>query len=277
MAGEHPVTVQRALGLARGAGGVDHHRRIVRPGRCGLEGTRPLRHQRVEAQGAGRRAVRRHDQPQRAELVADLAQLGKPGRIGDHRRRAAVGEPVAQRVDTEEICERHRDGAQLVDGKMAEQRLRRLRQQQCHPLAAGDPLRLQRIGEPGGRLVEPAIGPALDAAVLAKMQQRLALGRAGGKGAAGDVGDVVARRDPPAESGNECLVAVGALQHRSSRLRAARPARQAPATSRPCDGTRAHRPWRCPCGSPCRRASPRCAWANRASRKRPPRRSDSRR
>ncbi len=88
MADQHPVRVQRALGLARGARGVDHQGRIIGDsdlrGECG----RSARERLVEGERLVTRAVdRQHKVRQR---VAAIGELGEALGIGNQRPGAGI-------------------------------------------------------------------------------------------------------------------------------------------------------------------------------------------
>ena len=136
---QHAVAVQCALRLSGGAGGEDHQRGIVR--RCG--GRRKLigraGDRLMKAERAIARSVDREHQREVRQVAADLAKLAEPLRVGDDRLHAGVLQAIAQRIDTEEDRERHRDRAELVDRNVPGRGLRRLRQQHRDPVAARDP------------------------------------------------------------------------------------------------------------------------------------------
>ena len=116
---QHAMGMQRALRRPGGAGGVDHHRRIVRRGRDRREVGRSARDGLVRDR-ARPRPARRSTAPARGrQVAADLGELGEPRRVGDDGLRAGVLQPVAQRVDAEQDRERHRDRAELVDRDVA--------------------------------------------------------------------------------------------------------------------------------------------------------------
>ena len=106
VAREHPVPVQRALGRARGAGGVDQDRRIVRPGLH--QGKRPAARPRRAQVLAVRGCLHAQDVPQHGQRVPQPRQRRRPGRIGDRRRGARAAEPVHQRLRPEQPRERQR-------------------------------------------------------------------------------------------------------------------------------------------------------------------------
>src|SRR5471032_1321002 len=137
---------QRSFGLSRRAGGVDDCSGIVAGGIDWGESVR-FRAQRIpEGVGVfvsgGIDAIGRFQVRQR---LANLLQLLETGVVGDQRRCAAIGEPVLDGIDAEQLKQRHRDITRLVDSQMRDGRLRRLRQEYPHAVAALKPPRASAL------------------------------------------------------------------------------------------------------------------------------------
>ena len=207
--------VQRALRLAGGAGGVDHHRRIVGGGVDRREIGRGARQQVGESSPAPSPAPSSDStQAELRHLAANLVELGEALRVGDQRLGAGILQPVGQRIGPEQHRERQRDGAELVDRDMGGGDFRRLRQQDRDAVAARDAMRAQHIGEPVGGLAQPAIGDGVLAPVRPHMQDGEPAGLARRPAVADIDADIVARRHLPAELAIDVVVIVQARQHR---------------------------------------------------------------
>ena len=172
VAEQHAMRVQRALGLAGGAGGEDHQRGIVRRGVGRRELVGRARDRLVQAERALARSVDREHQRKLRQRGARLGQLRQPLRVGDDGLHAGVLQPVGQRIDAEQNRQRHRDRAHLVDRDMPGGRLRRLRQQHRDAVAARDAVRGERVGEPVRGLAQPAERDLFGPAVRAHVQDR---------------------------------------------------------------------------------------------------------
>ena len=61
--------------------------------------------------------------------------------VRDDGARSRVGEPMLERLFAEERKERDRDGSELMNGDVAERRLRRLGQQDADTVALSDTIR----------------------------------------------------------------------------------------------------------------------------------------
>ena len=105
-----------------------------------------LRQLDIEVEMAG--SADDEDAPELGQGVADRLDLAEVLAIGDQRRRAAVLEPVLQRVRPELREQRQRDRAHLVDGEMRDHGLRPLRQQDSDPFLLPDAVATQHVGEP---------------------------------------------------------------------------------------------------------------------------------
>ncbi len=206
---QHAVTVQRALGLAGRSGGVDHHGRIVGRGVCGGDFGLRARQERVEAEGRPVRPVRRDDEAG----GAGRARLRQSRRVGDQDSRAGIGQTVADGVNAEEDGERHGDRAELVGRHMRDGHVPPLRQHDGDPVAAADARGGQRGRQPVGGLPELAVGQGFDPAVRLGLDHGRPAGLGGGPCVAAGGGDVEARRNAPAEAGDEGVIGCGGRQH----------------------------------------------------------------
>ena len=223
---QHPVAVQRALGRAGGAGGVDEQGRVVGPRIDRLEAVGgPLDHvpEVLRDHGRERRQV------ERGNLPAAF-------RVGDERLRAGMAEPVGQRFLAEKREERQRHRAELVGGEMGKPGLDALPQQHRHPVAAPDARGGERVGQPAG---EPRELPERPEAGLAARRVRADHRRAVAPDMplAGVLRDVVAGRHLPAERRAHRLPAFAALDdHPRAGSRSNR--RISPSNSGPAAGKR---------------------------------------
>jgi hypothetical protein len=93
------------------------------------------------------RKIRADDHGQLRQPVAHRLDFGEVLAVGDQRPRAAVGQPVLQRVRAEEGEERHGDRAHLVDRDVGYGGLGTLRQKDADPVAPAHPLGRQGVGE----------------------------------------------------------------------------------------------------------------------------------
>ena len=154
MADQNAMRVQRALGLAGGAGGVDHHRRIVGGGIDRREFRRRPRQQIGKAAGAIAFAVDRQHASEFRRLAANPVELGEALRVGEQRLGAGILQAVEQRIGPEQHRDRQRDRAELVDRDMGGGDFRRLRQHDGDAVAALNAMRAQHIGEPVGGVAQ---------------------------------------------------------------------------------------------------------------------------
>ena len=200
--------MQRALRLAGGAGGVDHHRRIVGRGIDRREIGRGARQQ------IGKAIVDRHDAGKFRHLAAHAVELGEPLRVGDERLGAGILQAVGQRIGAEQDGDRQRDGAELVDRDMRGGDFRHLRQHDGDAVAARDAMRAQHIGEPVGGVAQGAVADRVLPPVGMDMQDGEPV-RLVHRPAVADIdADIVARRDIPAELAIDFVVIVETRQHR---------------------------------------------------------------
>ena len=220
------MAVQRALGRARGAGGVDEQRRIVGP-----------RIDRLEAVGCPLDHVPEVLRDHGRELrQVEGGHLPAAFRVGDERLRAGMAEPVGQRFLAKEREERQRHCAELVGGEMGKPGLHALPQQHRHPVAAADARGGKRIGQPIG---EPRELPERPEAGLAPCRVRADHRRAVAPDMplTGVLRDVVAGRHLPAERRPDLLPALAALDdHARAGSRSKR--RISPSNSGPAAGKR---------------------------------------
>ena len=87
-------------------------------------------------------------------LSAGSSQIGQGRCVDDGQARFAVLKAVAQRLGPEQHGQRHGDCAQLVDRNVSDSRLKALRQDQSHSVAALDPCGAVGPGEPDGLVVQ---------------------------------------------------------------------------------------------------------------------------
>jgi hypothetical protein len=81
----------------------------------------------VEVHRIGGRAVDREHRLEFGQSSAQSAHFFSPGQIGDHHGRAAVLEPKAEGVDTEQTEHRSSDAPHLVDRHMRNRGFGKLR------------------------------------------------------------------------------------------------------------------------------------------------------
>ena len=208
--------VERALGVARRAGSIDDHGRVVGPrvhrlrrgpGRRFQGGPKihPLA-------GALRLRTLTHDDQrfQFRKLRQDLLHQGQGFRLEQEGVGAAVPEPEQQGIPPEQDGERHRDGAQFVDGQVGKGRLRPLRHQHRRPAAALKPPRGQHARQFVGKFLEGAEGKGRRVARFVLVEERLALRqrRVGRVAVAHVGGDVEGFGDLPAEGLENLVVAL---------------------------------------------------------------------
>ena len=87
------------------------------------------------------RDIRADDGRQVRQPVADGLDLGQVLAVGDERPRAAVGQPVLQRVRAEQGEQGHCDRAHLVGRDVGDGRFGTLRQKDADPIAPAQSLR----------------------------------------------------------------------------------------------------------------------------------------
>ncbi len=130
------------------------------------------------------------------------ADLGNPflRRAGDDEGGGAgIGKAVLQGLDPEQQAERHRDGAELVDGDMGRGGLERLRQHQSHPVPLPDPASAEQIGDAVGHPVERAVGDGEGPAAGVDKDDRDPVGLGGCPTLANGARDIEVLRDRPGE------------------------------------------------------------------------------
>ncbi len=213
VAEQNAMRMQRALRRPGGAGGVDHHRRIVGGCILGREGIRSRLQKRGKAGRAIRLAVGRDHQFQIGRSLAETCELLHAHGIGDQDLRAGILQPVGQRFGAEQQRERQRNRAKLVDRDMRDHRFRRLRQQDRHPVAATDTVRPQRVGKLVRQLHEGAKRHRLDTAVAVDMDNGRAM-RVAYRPAIADIDtDIVTSGDLPAKLAIEPVVVLDQWKH----------------------------------------------------------------
>ena len=204
---QHPMRVQRALGRPGGARGIDHQRGILGRGVDRREVGGRARQLAVKIFCAGCQPVDREHQFEPGHGVARLAELGEPLRVGDQRPRAGILQPIRDRLDPEQHCERQRNGAELVNGDVARGDGRPLRQEDGDAVAAGDAARGEHVGEPVRGLAQRAVAHLLHGAIGGHVEDGGAAGLALRPPVAHVDADIVARRQLPAERAVERVVA----------------------------------------------------------------------
>ncbi len=183
-----------ALGRTRRAARVDDDGGVLRPRLHAGEAGRGALEQALPRVDAGFARARHADHVrQRGEALAHGPQAGEGVGIDDRDLRAAVREPVLERVGPEQEGERHRDRAHLEAGEVGDDRLRALGKDDRHAVAAGHAEGRERIreavgglqevpvGEPGrgARLVFPAQGEAAGSPAQRRQADSAMLQRAG--------------------------------------------------------------------------------------------------
>ncbi|TAN51940.1 MAG: hypothetical protein EPN19_11665, partial [Betaproteobacteria bacterium] len=208
VADEHAVRVQRALGRAGGAAGVDDERRILRAGvGAGEMAARPAE-QRLPVVDAGlARAAGADHVPQRGKAPTDGEQLRQRRRLDDRDARCGVIHAVFECVRPEQVAERQRDRAHLEDRHVGDRGLGTLRQDEGDALAALHAECGERVGEPVRLLLDVPEGVGRGGAGLVLPVQREARAVLRPAAAAG-AREVEARRDLPAPAAVELVVAV---------------------------------------------------------------------
>jgi hypothetical protein len=215
---QRTVGMQRALRRARGAGGVDDDRRIVRARVRRGEVGGLMGHAGGEVNRA-RPALGRPDVTEIGQLGADRGELARALGIGDDRGCAGILEPILQRLRPEQHEERDRDGPQLEGGDVGDRGDRRLRQQDADPIPAVDAVRGEQVGEPVGLVAQlgeadPGIAP-----ILPNIEEGELVRLKGCPFVADIVADIVGLRDSPFEARPELLVGLGIRQHRREEAR----------------------------------------------------------
>ena len=217
--GQHTMAVQRAFRLARRAGRIDHHRRRIRRRRLRREIGRGPRDRRIEIERAVRSTVDRDHTFQIRNVFSNLRDLRQALCIGDQRHRAGILQPVGDRVRTEEERRRQRDRRKLVDRDMRGGDLRHLRQENRNAVAALDALRAQHIRQAVGRLLQPAEGDVVVAAIGVHMHDRDPP-RIQSCPAIADIdADIVIGRNLPAELAIERVVVLDLWKHDTRRAK----------------------------------------------------------
>lgn len=133
------MSKQRALGLSRGARGIEDDSGVLLRYRRGRQ-VGICRHQRIEAAGAGDMPVHRKHLPQ-AGHSRPIGQGFGQIVVDDEHARAAVGQqefhfrPLLARPD------RHRDGAEPRTGEDQSEEFPAVRQHHHHAVAGADTVR----------------------------------------------------------------------------------------------------------------------------------------
>jgi len=220
------MAVQRALGLAGGARGVDHHRRVVGRRRDRRKIRRRARQRLVKALRAVASTIDGQNQPQVQRVALStpyLGELGEARRVGDDDLGSGVLQAVSDRIGAEQHGERQRNRAELVDRNVDRRDLGPLRQQDRDAIAALHTVRRERIGQPVRGLAQPAVAHVLGAAVGTDCDQSQPAGIAVRPAVADLDADVELRGNGPAELADQGLVAAAFRQHAAKKLIRRRP------------------------------------------------------
>ncbi len=209
---EHPVGVQRPLGGAGGAGGVDHQGRVVGPRVEGGKASWGLGHEFGGADRLARGTVDADHEVEIGQVGPDRRELGETRRVGDEHPRARIREAVAQGVRAEQAGERQGDAPELVGRRVGDHHGGGLGQQHADPVAGGDATGAQGRGEPVGlraQLPEGRLrdGPAED------LLDRDAVGFTQTPTVADIHADIVSVGNVPSEAGDEPGIVDGRTQH----------------------------------------------------------------
>ena len=145
----HAMGMQRALGLAGRARGVDQQRRILG---CRIDGGEIVRGSGQQAvpveKGAAVRSRADHDDGlEMRQPIAHRQHLGQLGHVGDQRRRFGIGHAVLERFFAEQREQRQHDSAHAIAGEVAERELGALAQEHGDPVALPDAAGIKCIGE----------------------------------------------------------------------------------------------------------------------------------
>ena len=209
MAQEHAMGVQGALGRAGGAGGVADEGGIIGAGRHDRAAVGGLAEFLPEAVHAGLAGIDRPDGGEVRQPVADRQHLGQVGAVGDQGLRAGIAQAEFEAVLAEEREERDHDGAEAVGGEMGERGFGSLGQQHRDPVAAGDAVAGERVGEAARGAGELAVAVVALGAVGAQIAQGQPVGLCAGPGVAAGLGDVEAPAAGPAEARAQGVPAFG--------------------------------------------------------------------
>ena len=221
---------QGALRRAGGAAGVDDQRRVVGggvgrlvAGAGTLEQVLPCMHAALAGTG------HTDHMPEAVELGTRAPQFRQRVRVHDRSFRAGVAQAVGECVRSEQMRQRHRDSAHLEDRHVGDGCLGPLRQEQRNAIAGPNAQPLQGICEPVSAPVQVPVGEGRGGAALVFEIEREALAAAR-MAAAAVPGDVVTRRNLPAEARVQLLVARRLVHgvEREGRLRHAHKPRRLP-------------------------------------------------
>ena len=181
--------MQHPLGVARGAGGVDHHRRIIGSGRQRLVRYGPC-DQVLEGQDGGACSPCGDDRRQIGQIGGKRHDPVKPFGIGDNRLGPGITQAVGQRIVSEQGKQRQRDRGAFHHGEMGDQSGGMLGQKDRDPVAAPDPLRGQSSRQGVGGAFELAIAPKRPPALWIAMDDRHPIRCCGGPAVAAQISDV---------------------------------------------------------------------------------------
>ena len=209
---QHAMGVQRALGLAGRARGVDQERRVLgqRVDRGEAVGGRAEQAVPVEEGAAVGAGADRHDGLEMRQAIAHGQHLGQLAHVGDEGRGLGVGQAIFQRFLAEQREQRQHDGAHAIARDVADRELRTLAQEHADAVALADAPGGKRVGQPRARGQELAEGPVAHRAVgrLDDQGQRLA-----GMTLADGAAHVEAFGPGPAELAHRLVIGKAARDH----------------------------------------------------------------
>ncbi len=158
---QHAMGMQRALGLAGRARGVDQQGRILGQGvdRGEAVGRRAQQAVPVEEGAAVGATADRDDGLEMRQAIAHGQHLGQLAHVGDHGRGLGVGQAIFQRLLAEQREQRQHHGAHAIGRDVADRELGALAQEHADAVALADALGGQRVGEPRAGGEQLAEGP----------------------------------------------------------------------------------------------------------------------
>ena len=220
----HAMGMQRTLGLAGRARGVDQQGRVLGVRVERREAVRRRAQQRVpvEEVGAVLAGADHDDRRQVRQPLAHRQDLRQLRDVGDDRRGLGIVHAVLDRFLAEQREQRQHDRTHAVAGEMADRELGALAQEHRDPLAFGDAAGGEGVGEAGAGGEELAERPVAHAAVGILLDHRQ---RAGLVPLAHRAADVEPFGHVPAEPAHRVVVGQAARDHRVITLPASSSAR----------------------------------------------------